>query len=76
MSLGSQMIWAGVLHRAVWVQASGKVGPGQEEAQRGALLRHLYPEPDPLALIPHDLVKALDLSYWELSQAPVSASSH
>ena len=43
------------------VAAPGEVGAGQEGAEGGAaLLHHLNPEPNPLAVLLHDLVDACD----------------
>ena len=59
VSSGSEMTGAQAGHPAVREQAPGEVGAGQEGAEGGAaLLHHLDPEPDPLALILHDLVDA------------------
>ena len=56
---GPQMTRARAGHSAVREQAPGEVGAGQEGAEGGAaLLHHLDPEPDPLALLLHDLVDA------------------
>ena len=58
---GPQMTQAQARHAAVWEQAFGEVRAGQEGAEGGTdLLHHLDPEPNPLALLLHDLVDAHD----------------